>query len=61
MNRKGFRRMHATLRNTAKYLGNLLTNSCVTFAKNTLRAAGLEPPLWAVSGASLTAWARLIG
>jgi hypothetical protein len=40
---------------------NLVTNNCVTFVKDTLRYAGLEPPLWAVTGASLAAWARLIG
>jgi RHS repeat-associated protein len=39
---------------------NVLTNSCVTYAKDTLRAAGLEPPLWTVSGAALYGWARLI-
>ncbi|MCW2479355.1 RHS repeat domain-containing protein [Candidatus Symbiopectobacterium sp. NZEC135] len=40
---------------------NILTNSCTTWARTVVRAAGLEPPLWAVTPDSLRWWARLSG
>ncbi|WP_199177680.1 hypothetical protein, partial [Erwinia sp. B116] len=40
---------------------NIITNSCTTWAREVVRAAGLEPPLWAISPDSLQWFMRLSG
>jgi hypothetical protein len=54
-------RVEAATEYAKSLLGNIVTNNCVGFVKDTLRAAGLEPPLWTFCASFVTAWARVIG
>ncbi|GAA1619603.1 RHS repeat-associated core domain-containing protein [Actinoplanes couchii] len=40
---------------------NFLTNGCTSYARGVLRAAGLEPPVWALTATGIDFWLRTLG
>lgn len=40
---------------------NFLTNGCTSWAREVLRASGIEPPLWTLSATGLEFWVRTLG
>ena len=40
---------------------NFLTNGCTSYARDFMRAAGLQPPAWTLTATGLDFWMRTLG